>query len=59
MDHGTLGTPSQYYCDVAHEEARLLGLIRRGEMGWLLTALEEGRRRDSAEQNVAADVLPV
>ena len=55
MAHGTLGTPSQYYCDVTHEEARLLGLIGDAEMGWELASLKDGRRTDPAEQGAAPD----
>jgi radical SAM protein with 4Fe4S-binding SPASM domain len=33
-EHGTLDTPVEYFCQVAHAQARDLGLIRDGERGW-------------------------
>jgi len=34
MEHGTLDTPVQYHCDVAHAQARWLGLLADGEQAW-------------------------
>lgn len=34
MEHGTLDTPVEYLCDVAHAQARYLGLIKGGEKAW-------------------------
>lgn len=34
MEHGTLDTPIDYYCQVTHEQARRLGLIWNKEKGW-------------------------
>jgi radical SAM protein with 4Fe4S-binding SPASM domain len=33
-EHGTLDTPVEYLCRVAHAEARHLGLLRDGESAW-------------------------
>ena len=33
-EHGTLDTPVQYLCDVAHARARDLGLLGQSECGW-------------------------
>jgi radical SAM protein with 4Fe4S-binding SPASM domain len=33
-EHGTLDTPVEYWCDIAHEEARELGLLAPGEKAW-------------------------
>ena len=33
-EHGTLDTPVEYLCQVAHARARDLGLIAEGERGW-------------------------
>jgi radical SAM protein with 4Fe4S-binding SPASM domain len=33
-EHGTLDTPVEYWCDIAHEEARELGLLGPGEKAW-------------------------
>jgi radical SAM protein with 4Fe4S-binding SPASM domain len=34
MEHGTLDTPVEYLCAIAHTQARYLGLIQNGEMAW-------------------------
>ncbi len=36
-EHGTLDTPLEYLCAVAHEQARDLGLLHAGEMAWLVS----------------------
>lgn len=36
-EHGTLDTPVDYYCAIAHEQARYLGLIEPGESAWEVT----------------------
>lgn len=33
-EHGTLDTPVEYLCDVAHAQARYLGLLDEGEHAW-------------------------
>ena len=35
-EHGTLDTPVEYLCEVAHEQARYLGLVKEGEKAWRL-----------------------
>jgi radical SAM protein with 4Fe4S-binding SPASM domain len=34
MEHGTLDTPVEYFCRIAHEQARYLGLLEKSEKGW-------------------------
>jgi len=34
MEHGSLDTPVEYLCDVAHAQARYLGLITTSEKAW-------------------------
>jgi MoaA/NifB/PqqE/SkfB family radical SAM enzyme len=34
MEYGTLDTPVEYLCRVAHEQARFLGLIEKQEKSW-------------------------
>lgn len=34
MENGTLDTPVEYLCSIAHEQARYLGLITPGENAW-------------------------
>jgi radical SAM protein with 4Fe4S-binding SPASM domain len=33
-EHGTLDTPVEYFCRVAHAQARFLGLVREEERAW-------------------------
>jgi radical SAM protein with 4Fe4S-binding SPASM domain len=33
-EHGTLDTPVEYLCEVAHAQARYLGWLSAGEKGW-------------------------
>lgn len=33
-EHGTLDTPVEYYCEIAHTEARVLGLLGKDEKAW-------------------------
>ncbi|BDD87671.1 radical SAM protein [Desulfofustis limnaeus] len=41
MEHGTLDTPVDYLCAIAHEEALQLGLIASGEKAWEVTDWRE------------------
>lgn len=34
MEHGTLDTPVEFQCRIAHAHARKLGLLKAGENGW-------------------------
>ncbi len=34
MEHGTLDTPVEYLCQIAHAQARYLGLLAEGEKAW-------------------------
>lgn len=45
MEHGTLDTPVEYCCAVAHEKARYLGLLDSEEMAW---TVEDGNERIAA-----------
>jgi len=38
---GTLDTPVEYFCAVAHEQARDLGLLAPGEQAWTVTDWED------------------
>jgi radical SAM protein with 4Fe4S-binding SPASM domain len=48
MEHGTLDTPVEYYCKIAHAQARALGLLAEGESAWKVEHWEE-RIRDFSE----------
>ena len=41
MEHGTLDMPEEYLCDVAHAQARYLGLIGESEKAWEVTVWRE------------------
>jgi radical SAM protein with 4Fe4S-binding SPASM domain len=34
MEQGTLDTPVQYFCEIAHAQASYLGLLKEGERAW-------------------------
>jgi radical SAM protein with 4Fe4S-binding SPASM domain len=42
LEYGNLDTPVEYLCDVAHEQARFLGLLQEGEKAW---EIEDWRKR--------------
>jgi radical SAM protein with 4Fe4S-binding SPASM domain len=41
MEHGTLDTPVEYHCELAHAQARALGLLSKGEQAWQIEQWEE------------------
>jgi len=41
-EHGTLDTPVEYLCEIAHAQARYLGLLTEGEHAW---DVEDGKER--------------
>jgi radical SAM protein with 4Fe4S-binding SPASM domain len=41
MEHGTLDTPVEYLCSIAHAQARFLGLIKVEEKAWEVDNWEE------------------
>jgi radical SAM protein with 4Fe4S-binding SPASM domain len=40
-EHGTLDTPVEYLCRIAHVHARFLGLLKDGEVAWQVTDWEQ------------------
>jgi len=42
MEHGTLETPVDYWCDLARAQAEYLGLIEKGEKPW---EIKDGEKR--------------
>jgi radical SAM protein with 4Fe4S-binding SPASM domain len=34
MEHGTLDTPVEYLCEIAHTQAEYLGMLNKGERAW-------------------------
>ena len=51
-EHGTLDTPVEYLCQVAHAQAHFLGLLTEGEYAWNIT--DWRRRIEALLQTVAA-----
>ncbi|MFQ5616636.1 MAG: radical SAM protein [Anaerolineales bacterium] len=51
MEHGTLDTPVEYLCQVAHAKARYLGLLAKGENAWEIRDWQE-RIADFAAQKI-------
>ena len=51
MEHGTLDTPVEYLCTVAHAQARYLGLLNDNENSWDVESGKErvGRFAESAD----------
>ena len=45
MEHGTLDTPVEYFCQVAHARALDLGLLQDGEKAW---AVEDWKKKITA-----------
>jgi radical SAM protein with 4Fe4S-binding SPASM domain len=41
MEHGTLDTPVEYQCELAHAKARYLGLLEEGEKAWEISDWRE------------------
>lgn len=41
-EHGTLDTPVEYFCGIAHAQAAAAGLIEKGEKAW---AVGDGKKR--------------
>jgi MoaA/NifB/PqqE/SkfB family radical SAM enzyme len=50
IEHGTLDTPVEYLCEIAHAEARQLGLLEEKEKGWEVKDWRERIRNFSEER---------
>ena len=49
-EHGTLDTPVEYFCEIAHAQARQLGLLEDKEKGWEVRDWRQRIRRFSEEE---------
>jgi len=49
-EHGTLDTPVDYLCSIAHVQARYLGLLKKNEYAWDVTNWKE-RIKNLEEKN--------
>jgi radical SAM protein with 4Fe4S-binding SPASM domain len=47
MEHGTLDTPVDCHCEIAHAQARALGLLTEGELAWQIEQWQERIRNFS------------
>ncbi|MBU1006592.1 MAG: radical SAM protein [Candidatus Omnitrophica bacterium] len=52
MEHGTLDTPVEYFCEIAHAQAKFLGLVKPHEKAWEVTDWKERLR------NFSRNVIP-
>jgi radical SAM protein with 4Fe4S-binding SPASM domain len=52
MEHGTLDTPVEHFCEVAHAQARYLGILREGETAWTVEDWRERIAGFAAERTV-------
>lgn len=50
MEHGTLDTPVDYLCEIAHAQARHLGLLEENKMSWEVSDWRERIRRFSGKE---------
>jgi radical SAM protein with 4Fe4S-binding SPASM domain len=41
MEHGTMDTPVDYYCEIAHAQAKALGLLEENERAWQIGHWQE------------------
>ena len=57
LESGTLDTPVEYYCEIAHAQARFLGLIKKGEMAWKIKDGKERVREFAGKQLSSPNVL--
>lgn len=55
MEHGTLDTPVEYLCGVAHAKASHLGLIREGEKAWEVENWRERRASNFGNERKMRD----
>ncbi len=51
MENGSLDTPVEYLCDIAHEQARYLGLLKKGEKAWQVKDYQDRIDRFVNEEN--------
>jgi radical SAM protein with 4Fe4S-binding SPASM domain len=50
MEYGKLDTPVEYHCEIAHAQARALGLLKEGELAWQIEDWEDRIRNFSAAE---------
>jgi len=50
MEHGTLDTPVEYLCEIAHTQARFLGFLEKSENAWEVKNWQERIRKFCADR---------
>ncbi len=59
MEHGTLDTPVDYFCEITHAQARNIGLLRDNEMSWEVGDWRERIKRFSGSEALRQDNVSV
>jgi radical SAM protein with 4Fe4S-binding SPASM domain len=59
MEHGTLDTPVDYFCEMTHAQARYVGLLRDNEMSWEIRDWRERIKRFSESEVLHRDNVSV
>jgi len=55
MEYGTLDTPVKYLCEIAHTQARYLGLLKKGEKAWEIEDWKDRTREFSRKGETIFD----
>jgi radical SAM protein with 4Fe4S-binding SPASM domain len=55
MEHGTLDTPVDYFCEITHAQARSIGLLGDNEMGWEVKDWRERIKGFSGSETIHRD----
>jgi radical SAM protein with 4Fe4S-binding SPASM domain len=55
MEHGARDTPVEYLCEITHAQARDVGLLGEGEMGWEVKDWKERIRRFSESGSIGQE----
>ncbi len=55
LEHGTLDTPIEYFCEIAHTQARYLRLLEDGEMPWEVRNWRERIRDFSVKEPISRE----
>jgi radical SAM protein with 4Fe4S-binding SPASM domain len=56
MEHGTLDTPVEYLCEIAHVQARFLGFLKKFENAWEVENWQERIKKFCADTNLTPQI---
>lgn len=59
MEHGSLDTPVDYLCEVAHAQARYLGLLKEGEKAWKVRNWKQRIKNFSMKEPIPQEISRV